>query len=632
MRAIPGCAARVRAVAPAVLFAVFGWASALAQVQQVWDTRYNGPDNVLDPDALDKWHVRQSSLANSLLGVASSPNGFVAVGDPGAILVSPDGHEWAPRASGINVTLFDIAFGNETLVAVGNGAPILTSQDGSNWVKRVSATNLYLYDVTFGDGRFVAVGEEGMVQASLDAGVNWQAGSSRSNRSLNGVAYGHGQFVAVGGGGVILVSTNGLDWMPPRSATNVTLYSVAYGAGTFVTVGENRTILTSPDGMNWTRQTVPPGNGSLFLDVIYANGAFACGGVNGTLLSSINGVDWTTRTFPTESHIQGLAFDGETFVAACFGTTNVIFQSDPVYPRPPRIIRPPRDTLVRLGSTTSLTVTAVGTSPFMYRWRRDGVPLPGATNQMLTFSNTQVSAEGSYSVTVENALGTTTSTSALLSVGVPPSIVLQPLDQEVAPGGLAAFSIEVNGTAPLSYRWRQPGTIYTMFSSLGRQSFWTVTNVGAAHAGTYGVLVSNDFGFVLSRGAQLAILTDTDADGLPDRWENEHGLNTNDVADAMLDPDADGMTNLEEYHAGTNPTNAASALRIRTTLANGMLSIEFDAESNKTYTVQQNVTLDPVAWNKLIDLAARTNHRIETVTDPSIATNRYYRVVTPRQP
>ena len=35
MRAIPGCAARVRAVAPAVLFAVFGWASALAQVQPI---------------------------------------------------------------------------------------------------------------------------------------------------------------------------------------------------------------------------------------------------------------------------------------------------------------------------------------------------------------------------------------------------------------------------------------------------------------------------------------------------------------------------------------------------------------------------------------------------------------------
>ncbi|MEI7850862.1 MAG: right-handed parallel beta-helix repeat-containing protein, partial [Kiritimatiellales bacterium] len=45
---------------------------------------------------------------------------------------------------------------------------------------------------------------------------------------------------------------------------------------------------------------------------------------------------------------------------------------------------------------------------------------------------------------------------------------------------------------------------------------------------------------------------DSDGDGLPDTWENAHGLNPL-VNDAALDPDLDGLTNLQEYTLGTNP-------------------------------------------------------------------------------
>lgn len=55
---------------------------------------------------------------------------------------------------------------------------------------------------------------------------------------------------------------------------------------------------------------------------------------------------------------------------------------------------------------------------------------------------------------------------------------------------------------------------------------------------------------------------DTDADGMPDVWENAHGFNPNDPADAALDADNDGQTNLAEYRAGTDPRNPGSVLRI----------------------------------------------------------------------
>src|ERR1051325_10647887 len=48
---------------------------------------------------------------------------------------------------------------------------------------------------------------------------------------------------------------------------------------------------------------------------------------------------------------------------------------------------------------------------------------------------------------------------------------------------------------------------------------------------------------------------DTDGDGMPDIWEEDHGLNKL-VNDASLDPDNDGLTNLQEYKMKTDPHNA----------------------------------------------------------------------------
>ena len=44
--------------------------------------------------------------------------------------------------------------------------------------------------------------------------------------------------------------------------------------------------------------------------------------------------------------------------------------------------------------------------------------------------------------------------------------------------------------------------------------------------------------------------TDTDADGMPDAWEADNGLDANDATDAVADADGDGYTNVEEYLNG----------------------------------------------------------------------------------
>jgi DNA-binding MarR family transcriptional regulator len=51
---------------------------------------------------------------------------------------------------------------------------------------------------------------------------------------------------------------------------------------------------------------------------------------------------------------------------------------------------------------------------------------------------------------------------------------------------------------------------------------------------------------------------DTDGDGMPDEWEDTHGLNSTNSTDAEEDPDSDGLTNSQEYDNGTDPHNPDS--------------------------------------------------------------------------
>ena len=55
---------------------------------------------------------------------------FVAVGDEGAVLSSPDGATWSVRTSGTTLALNDVTYGGERYVAVGQAGKIVVSTDG----------------------------------------------------------------------------------------------------------------------------------------------------------------------------------------------------------------------------------------------------------------------------------------------------------------------------------------------------------------------------------------------------------------------------------------------------------------------------------------------------------------------
>tara|TARA_B110001450_G_C17659278_1_gene496517 strand:- start:837 stop:2129 length:1293 start_codon:yes stop_codon:yes gene_type:complete len=53
-------------------------------------------------------------------------------------------------------------------------------------------------------------------------------------------------------------------------------------------------------------------------------------------------------------------------------------------------------------------------------------------------------------------------------------------------------------------------------------------------------------------------LSDTDNDGIDDKWESDNGLDPLSTNDAWFDPDNDGYTNLQEYEEDTDPNNPSS--------------------------------------------------------------------------
>jgi hypothetical protein len=168
---------------------------------------------------------------------------------------------------------------------------------------------------------------------------------------------------------------------------------------------------------------------------------------------------------------------------------------------PPVIMAQPTNQVVVYGGTASFSVTASGTMPLSYQWNFNGTNISGATNATLTLTNVQLTDSGNYMVVVTNLFGSATSSNAVLVVGIPPTINMQPANQSVALGCDATFNVHAKGTKPLSYQWEFSGTnlVGATTTSL------TLTNVQTSDFGSYNVVITNLFGSVTSSPALLGL-------------------------------------------------------------------------------------------------------------------------------
>src|SRR6516165_3875393 len=125
----------------------------------------------------------------------------------------------------------------------------------------------------------------------------------------------------------------------------------------------------------------------------------------------------------------------------------------------PTVTTQPASQTAAPGATVTFSVTASGTAPLSYQWRRNSANISGATSASYTTPATTTSDNGSsFDVVVSNSKGSVTSSAATLTVSaalVAPTITTQPASQMIAPGATATFSVTASGTAPLSYQWRR---------------------------------------------------------------------------------------------------------------------------------------------------------------------------------
>ncbi len=95
-------------------------------------------------------------------------------------------------------------------------------------------------------------------------------------------------------------------------------------------------------------------------------------------------------------------------------------------PSPPAITRQPEGAAVIEDDPATFAVTATGSAPLAYQWRRDTVPIDGATSDSYTLGITLLTDDGAFfDVVITNAAGSVTSVVALLDV-TPVSKVAQP--------------------------------------------------------------------------------------------------------------------------------------------------------------------------------------------------------------
>jgi hypothetical protein len=155
------------------------------------------------------------------------------------------------------------------------------------------------------------------------------------------------------------------------------------------------------------------------------------------------------------------------------------------------------------GGTVTFTVSASGTGPLSYRWRKNGSNIAGATNSSYTINPVGSAHAGSYDCVVTNACGSATSSSATLTVHTAPVITGHPDNRAVCEGGSATFSVTATGTAPLSYKWRKNGSVIPGATSAS----YTINPVSLSDGGSYDCVVSNSCGSATSNAATLTVNT-----------------------------------------------------------------------------------------------------------------------------
>jgi hypothetical protein len=123
---------------------------------------------------------------------------------------------------------------------------------------------------------------------------------------------------------------------------------------------------------------------------------------------------------------------------------------------PPFVGVPPQDLTIITGSNAVFTVTAGGSPPFGYRWKKNGANLfnggriSGVFTDTLTIANAVTNDKGNYSVFISNIVGTIVSPSATLAVLIPP-VITSPTNALGQQGHFFSYTATATGSPPITF-------------------------------------------------------------------------------------------------------------------------------------------------------------------------------------
>jgi hypothetical protein len=274
--------------------------------------------------------------------------------------------------------------------------------------------------------------------------------------------------------------------------------------GTFITTG-----LNSVQALQWYYLTATyDGTNSTFY-------------LNGNPVDTVNiGTNWTPNAgnplligtrdlgdFPWDGNVDEVAVYGYALssnqIAAHYALGTNSFRAQPT---PPSISQSPANTTNYAGTTATFSVTADGTAPLYYYWHLNSSTnaIPGATNSTYSFVCSYAQNSNTYSVTVSNALGSTNSAAATLTVQTNILIDAQPTSIVREVGSAAAFEVVAEGAVPLTYQWYNAATTTAIPGATNPLLY--LTNVQTfTNNSTYYVQVSNSYGFLLSSTVSLNV-------------------------------------------------------------------------------------------------------------------------------
>jgi hypothetical protein len=345
----------------------------------------------------------------------------------------------------------------------------------------------------------------------------------------------------------------------------------------------------------------------------------------------------TNLQFSQAGNYTALAFNEAGSVESDAAVLTVLTPASILVQPTNAMVRIKPDPLALQNTNATFYTSASSATPLHYQWQMNGVQIAGATSPTLVITNVQLASSGDYRCAITDDAGTVFTQPARLIPLITPVIIQPPLSQTVPAGGLVSLSVALGegNPAPFYYEWRRGSVIIGAFPNSAKTNVFTFL----AHSN----LVSQQYRLIITNLAttniqavgtvfNITTLADNDHDGLPDALEVSLGLNTNNAADAALDLDGDTMSNGAEYLAGTDPVNPLSFLKLDLATSAGRALVHFDAVSNRTYSVLYSDSSSGGSWFRLSDIVGRINNRSELIVDPSSTSNRFYRLVTPRQP